>query len=218
MLRWGAVPCIPVAMHKRVTARTIDDIRARLEDRSIVIIGLMGAGKSTIGRRLAERLGIAFTDADAEIEKAAGKSIAEIFAEHGEPYFRDGERKVIARLLRSGPQVLATGGGAFMSEETRKAIKEQAVSVWLKADLALLMKRVRRRSHRPLLQAEDPDAVMAELMEKRYPVYALADITVESRDVPHNIIVNDVVRALMRYWSGPAVTREDDDEHDGVRL
>ncbi len=186
-------------MNRRLSSKSVENLRTRLGDRSIVIIGLMGAGKTTVGRRLAERLDLRFVDADAEIEKAAGQTIAEIFAEHGESYFRDGERKVIARLLASGPQVLATGGGAFMSEETRKAVSEHGISVWLKAALPLLMKRVRRRSHRPLLQAADPETVMRELMDKRYPIYSQADIAIETRDIPHNVIVNDVMRALMRY-------------------
>ncbi len=196
-------------MNLRVSPKSIDQLRNRLGVRSIVIIGLMGAGKTTVGRRLAERLRLAFIDADAEIEKAAGQTIAEIFAQHGEPYFRDGERKVIARLLRSGPQVLATGGGAYMSEETRKAVKEGAISVWLKAPLPLLMKRVRRRSHRPLLQAADPEEVMRGLMEKRYPVYSEADIAIETRDVPHNIIVNDVINALIGYVCGNECSNEE---------
>lgn len=196
-------------MNPRVSPKSIDQLRTRLGDRSIVIIGLMGAGKTTVGRRLAERLRLGFTDADAEIERAAGQTIAEIFAQHGEAYFRDGERKVIARLLRSGPQVLATGGGAFMSEETRKAVSDSAISVWLKAPLPLLMKRVRRRSHRPLLQAADPAEVMRDLMEKRYPIYREADVAIETRDIPHNVIVNDVINALMRYVLGDESSNEE---------
>jgi shikimate kinase len=199
-------------MNRRLTPRSTDELLTRLGDRSIVIIGLMGAGKTTVGRRLAERLGIAFVDADAEIEKAAGQTIAEIFAQHGEAYFRDGERKVIARLLQSGPQVLATGGGAFMNEETRLAASQNAISVWLRAALPLLMKRVRRRSHRPLLTAADPEAVMRDLMDKRYPVYSSADIVVESRDIPHDVIVTDVIRALMRYVLGNHADNEDKNE------
>jgi len=199
-------------MNKRLSAKSVEHLHERLGNRSIVIIGLMGAGKTTVGRRLAERLGLRFVDADAEIEKAAGRSIAEIFAEYGEPYFRDGERKVIARLLGAGPQVLATGGGAYMNEATRKAIEEYGIAVWLKASLPLLMKRVRRRSHRPLLRAEDPEAVMRELMDKRYPVYCGADISIESRDIPHNIIVNDVLRALMRYVCDESSVSETESE------
>ena len=158
----------------------------------------MGAGKTSIGRRLAEKLGLEFVDADHEIEAAAGQTIPEMFEEHGEAYFREGERRVIARLMDSGPQVLATGGGAFMNDETRARIKAQALSVWLKADLNLLMKRVNKRNDRPLLKADDPEAVMRTLMEKRYPVYAEADVTVESRDVQHQQMVNEVVRTLAR--------------------
>ena len=188
-------------MARRSIAREAENVRARLQDRSIVLVGLMGAGKSSVGRRLAEKLGLPFVDADHEIEAAAGKSIAEIFADHGEPYFREGERRVIARLLGSGAQVLATGGGAFVNEETRERIRQGSVSVWLKADLPLLMKRVLKRSDRPLLKSEDPEAVMRRLMEQRYPVYAAADVTVESRDVQHGQMVNDVIKALAK-WNG----------------
>jgi shikimate kinase len=174
----------------------VDTVRRTLAGRSIVLVGLMGAGKSTIGRRLAQKLGLEFVDADVAIEHAAGKSIQEIFADHGESYFRDGERKVIARLLDSGPQVVATGGGAFMNPETRRLIADRGIAVWLKADLPLLMKRVRRRNDRPLLTSGDPEDTMRRLMEERYPVYGEAEITVESRDVPHATIVTDVIRAL----------------------
>lgn len=171
-------------------------IKSDLDGRAIVLVGLMGAGKTTIGRRLASRLKLPFTDADNEIEKAAGKSIPDIFSEHGEEYFRDGERRVIARLLEHGPQVLATGGGAFMDEETRRNIAQHGVSIWLRADLQLLMKRVIKRSHRPLLKTADPRAVMEKLMSERYPVYALADIIVDSRDAPHEVIVGEVIDQL----------------------
>jgi shikimate kinase len=188
-------------------------IRERLGRRSIVLVGMMGAGKTTIGRRLAARLQLPFVDADHEIEQAAGKSIPEIFADHGEAYFREGERRVIARLLSGGPFVLATGGGAFMDAATREAVARQAVSVWLKAEFDVLMRRVRRRPNRPLLQTADPEATMRELMDRRYPVYAQADVTVLSRDAAHEAIVDDVVAALaMRLglarpdaarWAGP---------------
>jgi shikimate kinase len=177
-------------------AQSLHAIKAALGERSIVMVGLMGCGKSAVGRRLGTRLGLPFVDADEEIEKAAGKSIEDIFTEHGEPYFRDGERKVLARLLRSGPQVLATGGGAFMNAETRAAIAQSGVSVWLKAELALLVRRVSKRSNRPLLKTGDPEVVMRNLIETRYPVYALADITVESRDVPHEVIVSEILERL----------------------
>jgi shikimate kinase len=183
-------------MPRRSIAKEVETVKRSLNGRSIVLVGLMGAGKSTIGRRLAQKLGLAFVDADAEIEQAAGKSVPDIFQEHGEVYFREGERKVIARLLESGPQVLATGGGAYMNEDTRRNIARLGISVWLKADVSLLMKRVRRRDNRPLLKAEDPERIMRDLIETRYPVYSQADITVESRDVPHGSIVSDVIRAL----------------------
>jgi shikimate kinase len=188
-------------MPRRAIAREAETVRERLGNHPVVVVGLMGAGKSSVGRRLAEKLGIPFVDADQEIELAAGKTISEIFADHGESYFREGERKVIARLLGNGAQVLATGGGAFLNEETRAAIQVHGVSVWLKAPLQLLMKRVMKRQGRPLLKTADPEAVMLDLMEKRYPVYSLADVTVESRDVQHNHMVNDVIRALSQ-WNG----------------
>jgi shikimate kinase len=177
-------------------------IEAALENtgnRAIVLVGLMGAGKTSIGRRLADRLGIPFVDADHEIEKAAGKSIPDIFADHGEAQFRDGERRVIARLLDNGKQVLATGGGAFMNPETRAAIKANSLSVWLRADLDVLVKRVGKRGGRPLLENKDPAEVLQNLMNIRYPVYAEADITVESRDVQHNEMVGAVLKALANW-------------------
>lgn len=181
-------------------------LRSGLGDRSIVLIGLMGAGKSAIGRRLASKLSLPFVDADAEIERAAGKSITDIFAEHGEDYFREGESKVISRLLRNGPQVLATGGGAYMNEGTRNAIKERGIAVWLKAELNVLLQRVMRRDTRPLLLAGDPEAIMKELMNARYPVYAQADATVNSRDVPHEVIVGEIIAAL---YKTPVIARRD---------
>lgn len=188
-------------MPRRSIAKEIDYIKHKLGAHPIVLVGLMGAGKTSVGRRLAERLGFPFVDADHAIEEAAGKPIAEIFADHGEPYFREGERRVIARLMRNGSQVLATGGGAYMNDETRARIQQEGVSVWLSADLPLLMKRVMKRQDRPLLRTEDPEAVMRGLMEKRYPVYGLADVKVESRDVAHAQMVNDVIKALGR-WKG----------------
>jgi shikimate kinase len=186
-------------MPRRSIAKEVETVKQLLDGRSIVLVGLMGAGKSTIGRRLAQKLDLTFVDADAEIEQAAGKSVQDIFRDHGETSFREGERRVIARLLESGPQVLATGGGAFMNEETRNNISKRGIAVWLKADIALLMKRVRRRDNRPLLKAENPEEVMQTLIAQRYPVYSLAEIIVESRDVPHNSIVSDVIRALAAY-------------------
>lgn len=173
------------------------DITSALGKRSVVLVGMMGAGKSTIGRRLAARLGLRFLDADVEIEVAhAGMTIPEIFATHGEPYFRDGEARVIARLLDSGPAVIATGGGAFMREDTRNRIREKAISLWLKADIDVIMKRVRRRADRPLLQTEDPVATVSRLLEAREPVYRTADLTIASRDVPHDRIVEECLDAL----------------------
>jgi shikimate kinase len=172
------------------------EIREALGPRSIVLIGLMGAGKTAVGRRLANRLELPFIDADTEIEVAAGASISEIFAEHGEAYFRQGERKVIARLLQNGPHVLATGGGAYMNADTRAAIKARGLSVWLKADVKVLLKRVGRRGNRPLLAGGEPEKVLKKLMDERYPVYAESDVVVESRDVPHEVIVSAVIDAL----------------------
>jgi shikimate kinase len=174
-------------------------IRGCLGSRSIVLIGMPGCGKSALGRRLAPRLALPFVDVDEEIGRAAGKSIREIFADHSEAYFRDGERRVIARLLASGPQVLATGGGALLNEETRANIRRSGISVWVKADVALLVRRVTKRNTRPLFEDRDPETVVRNLMEARYPVYtAVADLTVESRDVPHEVIVTEIVEALAR--------------------
>jgi shikimate kinase len=177
---------------------TTDDatLIAALGGRSIVLVGMMGSGKSSIGRRLAGRLAIAFVDADSEIETAAGMTIAEIFERHGEAYFRAGEARVIARLLEQGPQVLATGGGAFMNRGTRAAIGAKGISVWLKADFDVLMKRIKRRNDRPMLKTDDPAATLAALVADRYPIYAEADLTVVSRDVPHDTIVDEIVAAL----------------------
>jgi shikimate kinase len=188
-------------MARRSILKDAEAAKLKLGNHAIVLVGLMGAGKTSVGRRLAEKLEIPFVDADHEIETAAGKSIAEIFAEHGENYFREGERRVIARLLENGKQVLATGGGAFMNEETRHRVQHHGVSVWLKADLDLLLRRVSKRSDRPLLRNDDPAAVMKKLIDQRYPVYALANITVESRDVQHGQMVNDVIKALAD-WQG----------------
>jgi shikimate kinase len=180
------------------------EIAAALGRRSIVLVGMMGAGKSTIGRRLAARLRLPFLDADIEIEAAASMTIPEIFAVHGEPYFRDGEARVIARLLENGPAVIATGGGAFMREETRNRIRDKAVSIWLKADADVIMKRVKRRADRPLLQTEDPAATISRLLEAREPVYQTADLTIWSRDVPHDRIVDECLDALRARLGGGA--------------
>jgi shikimate kinase len=171
-----------------------------LGPRSIVLIGMMGVGKSSIGRRLGARLGIPFVDADAEIEKAAGMSVADIFSRHGEADFRSGEARVIARLLEGGPQVLATGGGAVMNADTRAAIKTKGVSIWLNAELEVLMRRISKRKHeRPMLQTADPAATLRDLLASRAPVYAQSDLTVQSREVPHDAIVSEIVTLLATF-------------------
>jgi len=161
-----------------------------LGNRSIVLVGMMGAGKSSIGRRLAGRLGIPFIDADMEIESAAGMTIPEIFDKHGESYFRAGEARVIARLLDNGPQVLATGGGSLMDAQTRALIGEKGISIWLKADIDVLLKRTKRRNDRPLAEK------IKELLPAREPLYAQADIVVQSRDEPHDTIIEDIMGKL----------------------
>jgi shikimate kinase len=174
------------------------EILSALGPRLIVLVGMMGAGKSTIGRRLASRLRLPFLDADSEIETAAGMTIPEIFELHGEPHFRDGEARVIARLLESGPAVLATGGGAFMREETRRRIGDKAVSIWLKADADIIMRRVKRRADRPLLQTADPAGTVSRLITEREPIYQHADITIASREIPHEKVVDECLEALHR--------------------
>ena len=171
-------------------------IKNGLDGRSLVFVGLMGAGKSAIGRRVGLRLDMPFCDADTEIEIAAGQKISDIFEVHGEQHFRDREEKVIERLLQENQMVLATGGGAFMSEVTRSNIARSALSIWLRADLDILMERVGRRDHRPLLQSDNPREVMQKLIDQRYPVYEEADITIESRDVSHETIVEEIIEAL----------------------
>ena len=178
----------------------IDDInllRSRLGSASIVLVGLMGCGKSSIGKRLAAKLMLPFVDADDEIEKVAAKSISEIFADQGEAFFRDREHKVINRLLLSGSQVLATGGGAFMHPDTRADIAKAGISVWLRAELPVLMRRVQKRDTRPLLKSGNPEMTMRRLMEARYPVYAHADLIVDSREEPHDLIVSEIVGRLV---------------------
>lgn len=182
-----------------LTEQTAATIRRRLGARSLIMVGLMGCGKSTIGRRLAARLDIPFVDADDEIERSAQKTIPEIFADHGEAYFRDGERRVIQRILQNGPQVLATGGGAYMNAETRATIRAAGIAIWLKAELPILMRRVLKRDNRPLLKVEDPEDVMRRLMLVRYPVYADADLIIESRDVPHEVIVDEILACLAEH-------------------
>lgn len=174
-----------------------------LRRRTIALVGLMGVGKSSVGRRLANALGLPFRDADSEVEAAAGRSIPEIFADLGEAAFRDGERRVISRLLEGPPIVLATGGGAFMSPETRALIKERALSIWLKADLEVLARRVGRKDSRPLLAGKDPMDVLRIQAEARYPTYAEADITVETGDAAHHVTVGQVIQAMSQYLGEP---------------
>ncbi|WP_394761466.1 shikimate kinase [Phenylobacterium sp.] len=172
------------------------DRYAPLRRRTIALVGLMGVGKSSVGRRLASALELPFRDTDSEVETAAGRSVADIFADLGEAAFREGERRVISRLLDQEPHVLATGGGAFMHDQTRDLIKSRAVSVWLKADLEVLARRVSRKDTRPLLAGKDPLEVLQAQAESRYPVYALADITVETGDAAHHVTVEQVIDAL----------------------
>jgi shikimate kinase len=170
-----------------------------LDGRPIVLIGMMGAGKTSVGKRLAAKLNLPFSDADAEIELAAKMKVAEIFERHGEPYFRDGERRVVLRMLGEGCRVLATGGGAFMNEQTRESIAQKGVSIWLNADIDVLVRRVRRRTDRPLLLGANLEETMQKLIDQRYPIYAEAMITVVSRDASHEEALNDVIEALEKY-------------------
>jgi shikimate kinase len=189
-------------------------LAAALGARPVVLVGMMGAGKSSVGRRLAARLGLSFTDADGEIEAAAGMAIPDIFQLHGEAAFRSGEARVIARLLEAGPQVLATGGGAFMNPTTRALIRAKGVSIWLKADFEVLMRRIRRRTDRPMLHTDDPATTLKGLIELRYPVYAEADVTIESRDVPHATVVDEIIVMLREYVARlPAAAAASEPEH-----
>jgi shikimate kinase len=190
---------IDTALHGMAGATAEADLVSALGRRSIVLIGMMGAGKSSVGRRLGARLGLPFVDADTEIETAAGMTISEIFARHGEPAFRSGEARVIERLLDSGPQVLATGGGAYMNGNTRAVIRDKAVSLWLKAEHDVLMRRIKRRGDRPMLKTADPAETLQRLMTERSPFYAEADLTVESRDVPHMTVVEEIVAQLQTH-------------------
>jgi shikimate kinase len=168
-------------------------------DRTIVLVGLMGVGKTTVGRRLARKLGLGFVDSDHEIEKAADMTVAEIFEKYGEEDFRSGERRVIARLLEGKPKVVATGGGAFINEETRNLIKEAGLSIWLDADVDVLVERTGRRDTRPLLKQGDPAQILAKLAQERSPFYGEADIKVKSSVGPHDRVVGEIVKALKSY-------------------
>ena len=185
-----------VATETRSRDRRAAALVQALGKRSIVLVGMMGCGKTSTGRCLARRLGLDFVDADTEIEWSARMSVSEIFEKHGEAYFRDGERRVMARLLGEGPRVIATGGGAYINDQTRAGISARALSIWLKADLDVLWRRVRRRAHRPLLKTADPETTLRALMAQRYPIYGRADITVISRDGPHEAVVDEAIAAL----------------------
>lgn len=173
--------------------------KAALGKRNLVLVGLMGAGKSAIGRIVAQQLGLSFVDTDTEIERVSRMSISELFAAYGEEEFRALETRVIKRLLRTGPRVVSTGGGAFINEKTRKQIERGGLSVWLNADLEVLWERVNKRDHRPLLKTENPKQTLKDLMDKRYPIYELADITVQSRDVRKEVIANEVLTSVIEY-------------------
>ncbi|MCZ7448825.1 shikimate kinase [Agrobacterium rhizogenes] len=179
-----------------VPATLGEQARAKLGRRNIVFVGLMGAGKSAVGRMVAQQLKVPFIDTDVEIERVSRMTIAELFATYGEEEFRALETRVIKRLLRGGPKVVSTGGGAFINDNTRAHIRRGGISLWLKADLEVLWERVNKRDHRPLLKTENPKATLAALMEKRYPIYAEADVTIESRDVRKEIIATEVLTAL----------------------
>ena len=176
-----------------------EDLAEQLAGKPLVLVGMMGAGKTTVGRRLAARLNRQFLDSDEEIEKAAQMTIPEIFEQRGEPEFRAGETRVIARVLKDAGIVLATGGGAFVNEETRALVKGEAISIWLKAEADILFERVSRRSNRPLLKTANPRATLEKLIEDRYPIYAEADVTVISRDVPQDVVAGDVIDAVLGF-------------------
>ncbi|MEA2834986.1 MAG: shikimate kinase, partial [Methylobacteriaceae bacterium] len=194
-----ATPMIETAARRDDRANALVEA---LTGRSLVVVGMMGSGKTTVGRRLALRLGLPFVDVDQEIVQAAGMPIADIFARHGEDHFRDGERRVMNRVLAGGPGIVATGGGAFMNAATRARIAETSISIWLKADLDTLMRRVRKRATRPLLQTADPVGTMQRLLAEREPIYAQADVTVYSREASHETVVEDVIRALEAHVAG----------------
>ncbi|MEH6402219.1 MAG: shikimate kinase [Sneathiella sp.] len=183
----------------------IDSGRINIGSKTIVLVGLMGAGKSSVGRRLAADLSLPFKDADAEIEQASNLSVPEFFDIHGEKAFRDGERKVISRLLTEGQHILATGGGAYMDEETRRIIAQNGLSVWLRADLDTILKRCMKRNTRPLLRNGNPRQILDDLMKERYPIYAEADIIVDSADGPHHIVVSKIIDALSKHLENKAL-------------
>ena len=185
-----------------------DELLGLLGSRPIALVGMMGAGKTTVGRRLASKLGRDFIDSDEEVEKAAGMSIEEIFSLHGESDFRSGEERVITRLLKQGGIVLGTGGGAFLNPQTREHIKALAVSVWIKADFELLFARVARRTNRPLLKTANPRETLAKLIDQRYPIYAEADLAVVSRDIPQDQVADEIMRELVKFLRKAPVATE----------
>lgn len=174
-----------------------EELAGQLAGRPLVLVGMMGAGKTTVGRRLAARLNRQFLDSDEEIERAAHMTIPEIFEQRGEPEFRAGETRVIARVLKQSDIVLATGGGAFVNTETRELMRSEALTIWLKAEIGILFERVSRRSNRPLLKTANPRATLEKLIEERYPIYGLADVTVVSREVPQDVVADDIVEAVL---------------------
>jgi len=184
-----------------------DQARAALGRRNLIFVGLMGAGKSVIGRMTATQLGLPFIDTDAEIERVSRMTISELFASYGEEEFRALETRVIQRLLKSGPRVVSTGGGAFINDNTRAAIAKGGISLWLRADLDVLWERVNKRDHRPLLKTENPKQTLENLMNQRYPVYALADITIQSRDVRKETIVKEVLQAIAAFSKESAASK-----------
>lgn len=184
-----------------------DQARAALGRRNLIFVGLMGAGKSVIGRMTATQLGLPFIDTDAEIERVSRMTISELFAAYGEEEFRALETRVIRRLLKSGPRIVSTGGGAFINENTRGAIQKGGISIWLRADLDVLWERVNKRDHRPLLKTENPKQTLENLMSQRYPVYGLANITIQSRDVRKEIIVKEVLQAIAAFSNESAVSK-----------
>ena len=191
-----------------VTASNRQFVIDSLAGRPVVLVGMMGAGKTTVGRRLASQLGFSFIDSDAEVEKAAGMPITEFFEMHGETEFRAGEARVMARILKQGRTVVATGGGILLNPDTRQLIAETAVSVWLKADADLLFARVSRRDTRPLLQTQDPRATLEKLIEERYPIYATADVTVTSRDVPHEQVAENIIAEIAGHFHARAAAEK----------
>jgi shikimate kinase len=190
--------------------RLAREVRSALGSKSIVLVGMMGSGKSSLGRRLAAALELPFSDADIAIEQAAGMTVEDIFAAHGEAYFRDGEERVIKRLLQTGPQVVATGGGAVLSAKTRAEVAKNGVSVWLNAPIDLLLHRVSRRDNRPLLKTDDPRAVLERLLSERQAFYAEAHLIYESRDGPHEAAVEEMLTLLASYLAkGGAIAKQD---------